>query len=141
MDHAVSVDIQSNELGKLLSGKATAIIRGARGLRKPNDKVFPGEYVYFVRDFGDKVAVARGLVKDCICLSRSSGALTAADLVKTHKEKLDFNDQEIKKWSKRKHILLVELDKVSQIGPFAVRVFEDGNDWESVDYINQIRKD
>ncbi|HOX29647.1 MAG TPA: hypothetical protein P5080_00570 [Candidatus Paceibacterota bacterium] len=138
MDHAVSVDLKSNELERLLNGKTTAIIRGASGRMLPCDKVFPGEYVYFVRDLGEQVAVARGLVKDC---RRFSGKdQNSVNLVRSNMKKMGFTDQEAGAWSKRKHILLVELDKVSRIGPFAVDFFNRKN-WLAVEYINKIRKD
>ena len=139
MDHAVFVDLKSNELSRLLKGKTTAIIRGAAGRQMPCDKVFPGEYVYFVRDLGDNVAVARGLVKDCH-RSGQAGQPVSADLIGLHKEKLGFTGQEITSWSKRKHVLLVELDRVKEIGPFAVETSEK-NGWTAVEYINKIRND
>jgi hypothetical protein len=139
MDHAVFVDLKTQELSRLMKGKTTAIIRGAVGRQMPCDKVFPGEYVYFVRDLGDKVAVARGLVRNSF---RSGLSLRAtADLVNAHRVKLGFTDKEAKSWSKRKHVLLVELDKVKEIGPFAIEAGWGANGWTAVDYINKIRKD
>jgi hypothetical protein len=139
MDHAVFVDLKSNELDRLLKGKITAIIRGASGRKPLCDKVFPGEYVYFVRDLGDQVAVARGLIKNSYRSRQKDQA--SGDLIRGNREKLGFTEREAKGWSKRKHILLVELDKVAEIGPFAVAASHDPKGWLAVEYINKIRKD
>ncbi len=139
MDHAVFIDLKSNELDRLLKGKITTIIRGAVGRKLPGGNVLPGEYVYFIRDLGDNVAVARGLVRDSFC----SGSLNRAslDLVNAHREKLGLTNKEINRWSRRKHVLLVELDKVKEIGPFAIEADGGAGGWMAVEYINKIRKD
>lgn len=137
MDHAVFADMNARELEKLLSGKKTTIIRGA-ALRPAGDLVLPGDIVYFARDLGKAVVVARGIVKDSH-LTKPGEKETAA-LLSAFSESLDLSKTEAKSWAKRKHVLLVELRSVKEVSPFAVEFIKTkANNLRPVGYINKIR--
>ena len=47
MDHIVYVDAKSKELGSILDGFKTMIIRGAAGRKLPHGRVSEGDVLYF----------------------------------------------------------------------------------------------
>ena len=71
MDHVVYVDHKANELEKLFSGDKTIIIRGATGRKLPYGRVFEGDHLYFIRNNGEGLIWAKGIVQQVVNSARA----------------------------------------------------------------------
>ena len=139
MDHVVYLDAQANELENLLSGKKTMIIRGATGRKLPHGRVDAGDMLYFINNNAEGKVRARAKVKSAF----HSGKMTEVDshaLVKKNQPKLSLTDKQIKRWSGKRYIVLIEVAEVREIPPFAIDRSRYGNmdDWLPVEQIESV---
>lgn len=98
MDHVVYLDAKAEEMGKLLDGRKSMIIRGADASVFNSDKMDKDE---------------------------------SAALVIKHQPKLQLTDKLIKKWTGKRYIILIEIDK-SDYGSM--------DDWLPVGDIENVKK-
>lgn len=64
MDHIVYLDAKAKELGKLLDGGKTMIVRGAAGRKLPHGRVHTGDVLWFAENSGDGLVKASAVVKE-----------------------------------------------------------------------------
>jgi hypothetical protein len=62
MDHVVYLDHKAGELGNMVKGLKTMIIRGAMGRKLPYGRVNPGDVLYFIENNGEGMVKARATV-------------------------------------------------------------------------------
>lgn len=141
MDHVVYLDAKAKELDKLRSGQKSMIIRGAAGRKLPHGRVHPGEVLWFVENSGD------GLVRCCATVKKvySSEKLTEEEsqkLISDHQTMLCLTPNQIKRWGGKRYLVLIEVEDLQEITPFAVDRSSYGNmdDWLPAEDIESIKK-
>lgn len=141
MDHVVYLEAKENELDKLKSGLKSMIIRGATGRKLPHGRVFPGEVLWFVENSGD------GLVRCCARVKKvfSSEKLTEEEsqkLISDHQSMLYLTPNQVKRWGCKRYLVLIEVEDLQEIPPFAVDRSGYGNmdDWLPTQNIELIKK-
>lgn len=141
MDHVVYLEAKENELDKLKSGLKSMIIRGATGRKLPHGRVFPGEVLWFVENSGD------GLVRCCARVKKvfSSEKLTEEEsqkLISDHQSMLCLTPNQVKRWGCKRYLVLIEVEDLQEIPPFAVDRSGYGNmdDWLPTQNIELIKK-
>lgn len=141
MDHVVYLEAKENELDKLKSGLKSMIIRGATGRKLPHGRVFPGEVLWFVENSGD------GLVRCCARVKKvfSSEKLTEEEsqkLISDHQSMLCLTPNQVKRWGYKRYLVLIEVEDLQEIPPFAVDRSGYGNmdDWLPTQNIELIKK-
>jgi hypothetical protein len=141
MDHVVYVDTQARELEKLLAGEKTMIVRGAAGRKLPYGRVQPEDRLYFVRNNGDGIVQASAVVTE-VTNSEKLTEKQSADLLKASQPKLNLTSGQIKRWSGKHYLVLIEVTDVHPIEAFTIDRSSYGNmdDWLPVEKIEKIRK-
>jgi hypothetical protein len=141
MDHIVYVDAKARELEKLLSIEKTMIIRGATGRKLPYGRVEPGDCLFFIVNNGDGIVRASATVGNVFNSEKLTEEQSAA-LIKNCQSKLNLTPEQIKRWSGKRYLVLVEVAQVRAIDPFAIDRSEYGNmdDWLLVNNIESVRK-
>ncbi|MEA4969141.1 MAG: hypothetical protein VB051_01270 [Candidatus Pelethousia sp.] len=141
MDHAVYLEAKEKELDKLKSGQKSMIIRGAAGRKLPHGRVHPGEVLWFVENSGD------GLVQCCATVKNvfSSEKLTVEEsqkLISDYQTMLCLTPNQIKRWGGKRYLVLIEVENLQEITPFAVDRSSYGNmdDWLPTEDIELIKK-
>ena len=139
MDHVVYVDIKANELEKLLAWEKTMIGRGATGRKLPYGRVQPGDRLYFIQNNADGMVRASALV-DKVVNSEKLTEEQSGNLLLTNQPKLSLTPEQIKRWSGKRYIVLIELKEVQSIEPFAIDRSGYGNmdDWLLVEAIENV---
>lgn len=130
MDHVVYVDTRARELEKLLAGEKSMIIRGAAGRKLPYGRVQPGDRLYFIQNNADGMVRASALV-DKVVNSEKLTEEQSGNLLVTNQSKLNLTPEQIKRWSGKRYIVLIELKEVQSIEPFVIDRSGYGNmdDW------------
>lgn len=141
MDHVVYVDAKSKEMEKLISGEKNMVIRGAAGRKMPHGRVFTGDNLYFINNNGEGEVKAFGKVKHVF----NSDKMTKEEsfkLIEENQGKLKLTDMELKRWSGKRYIVLVEVEEVKNTTPIGIDKSQYGNmdDWLPVGDINIVRK-
>jgi hypothetical protein len=141
MDHVVYLDAKSKEMGKLLDGKKTMIIRGAAGRKIPYGRVQEGDVLYFINNNAEGVVKARGAAAS-VFNSDKMDKLESAALVAKHQPKLQLTDKQIKKWAGKRYIVLIEVSQIEPVSPFEIDKSDYGNmdDWLPVGKIESVKK-
>ena len=141
MDHVVYVDAKARELEKLLSGEKTMIVRGATGRKLPYGRVEPGDCLFFIENNGDGIVRASATVNTVFNSDKLSEDQSVA-LLKSSQSKLNLAPEQIKRWSGKRYLVLIEVTRVQAIDPFAIDRSAYGNmdDWLLVNNIDSIRK-
>ena len=139
MDHVVYVDVKAKELNSFLNGSKTMIIRGAAGRKLPHGRVFKGDVLYLIENNADGLIKAKATVKSVF----NSEKMTEKDskaLVHENLPKLMLTDAQMKKWAGKRYLVLIEIEDVSKIAPFAIDKSNYGNmdDWLPVEHINLV---
>lgn len=139
MDHVVYVDTKARELEKLLAGEKSMIVRGATGRKLPYGRVQPGDRLYFIQNNADGIVRACAFVKEVF----NSEKLTqeqSVNLLETNQGKLLLTPAQIKRWSGKRYIVLIELKEVQSIEPFAIDRSGYGNmdDWLLAEAIENV---
>jgi hypothetical protein len=139
MDHVVFVSRAYREMDRLLSGDRTMIVRGSLGRRLPYGKVGPGDMLFFATGNGRNVVKATAGVQNVLETQMLSGGEASA-LLERYKGQLSLADAEADKWSRKKYLTLVEIDRVSPVVPFTIDARGDEDDWLALDDIDVIIK-
>lgn len=141
MDHIVYLDVKSKELDKILQGRKTMIIRGAAGRKMPHGRVFDGDMLYFVNNNGEGLIRAGCNVKS-VFHSEKMDKATSEKLVAENMGKLLLTTQQIKRWSGKRYLVLVELENIEAIQPFGFdkTEFSTMDDWLPVGDIQKVKK-
>ncbi len=139
MDHVVYVDAKAKEMDKLTSGEKNMIIRSAAGRKLPYGRVNDGDILYFINNNAEGKVKAKAVVKSVL----NSDKLTkeqSINLVTQNQEKLKLTDKQFKRWSGKRYIVLVELENIEEVKPFAIDKSNYGNmdDWLPVGDIKKI---
>jgi hypothetical protein len=141
MDHVVYVDAKARELEKLLSGEKTMIVRGATGRKLPYGRVEPGDCLFFIENNGDGIVRASATVNTVFNSDTLSEDQSVA-LLKSSQSKLNLTPEQLKRWSGKRYLVLIEVTQVQAIDPFVIDRSAYGNmdDWLLVDNIGNVRK-
>lgn len=141
MDHVVYVDAKARELEKLLAGEKTMIVRGATGRKLPYGRVRPGDRLFFIENNGDSIVRASAIVSEVFNFEKLTGT-QSVDLLKKNQPKLNLTSEQIKRWSGKRYLVLVDVRDIRSIKPFAIDRREYGNmdDWLLVETIEIVRK-
>ena len=139
MDHVVYLDTQAKELANLLSGSKTMIIRGATGRKLPHGRVDKGDILYFINNNAEGMVRAKARVKNAF----HSGKMTEDEsraLVEKNQSQLRLTEKQVKRWAGKRYIVLIEVDDVKEIPPFAIDKSNYGNmdDWLPVGKIDSV---
>jgi len=126
----------------LVKGKINAVAMGAVGRRLPL-ALAPGDRVYFAVDGESRngpqpQVVAKAIVKDV-----DGSAADGFDPKKEFARRADllgFCEKDVKKWSSKKHVQIVEFAHAVRTFPFGITLPEAARSgWSPVGYINRIR--
>jgi hypothetical protein len=141
MDHVVYLDAKANELGKLVAGQKSMIVRGAAGRKLPYGRVNPADRLFFIQNNGDGLVRASAVVSGVI----NSDKLTeeqSRNLLEVHQTKLCLTSDQIKRWAGKRFLVLIEIEKVCTLEPFTIDRSEYGNmdDWLPVGDIERVKR-
>jgi hypothetical protein len=141
MDHVVYLDASADEMGRLLSGVKTMIIRGATGRKMPYGRVNQGDRLYFINNNAEGLIKAEAQVKSVL----ESDKLTkdgSLQLVREHQDKLQLTDKQFKHWAGKRYLVLIEVDHIREIPPFPIdkRAFGNMDDWLPVGEIDAVKR-
>jgi hypothetical protein len=141
MDHVVYTDAKARELEKLLSGEKTMIVRGATGRKLPYGRVQPGDCLFFIVNNGEGIVRASATVGNVFNSEKLTEEQSAA-LLRNSQSKLNLTPEQIKRWSGKRYLVLIEVAQAQAIDPFAIDRSEYGNmdDWLLVNNIENVRK-
>jgi len=140
MDHVVYVDYKAGELERIISGDKTIILRGAAGRKLPYGRVDPGDILYFIRNNGEGLIRAKGVVSE-VFNSEKMNAEESTNLVDLHSDGLELSDKQYRKYTGKRYLVLVTVGLVSEVEPFRIDRSEYGNmdDWLLVGDINTVK--
>ncbi|NLE15116.1 MAG: hypothetical protein GX626_04510 [Spirochaetales bacterium] len=141
MEHVVYLEAKEKELEKLVSKEKRMIIRGAAGRKLPYGRVFPGEVLWFIENKGDGLVRGKAVVKQVF----NSGKLTAAEalhLIEENQATLNLSLDQVKRWSGKRYLVLIELENFALVEPFAIDRSSFGNmdDWLVVHDVQILRR-
>ena len=141
MDHVVYLDTKANELEKLIDGSKVMIIRGATGRKLPYGRVNQGDILYFINNNAEGVVKAKAIVTSVFNSDKMSPE-ESITLIKNHQDKLNLSESQFKKWSGKRYIVLIEVNKIKEIKSFAIDKSNYGNmdDWLPVEKIDTVKK-
>lgn len=141
MDHIVYLDAKANELENLLSGKKTMIIRGAAGRKLPYGRVNAGDILYFINNNAEGMIRAKAVVS-FVFNSEKMTPEESKSLVNKYQNKLQLTEKQLKRWSGKRYIVLVEVKDIKTIIPFTIDKSNYGNmdDWLPVDDIEKVKR-
>ena len=142
MDHVVYLDAKAKELEKILSGNQTLIIRGATGRKMPYGRVNDGDVLFLLENDGSgevkaKVEVISVLNSDKLDTGESSL------LVSKYQPILNLSADQIKRWSGKRYLVLIEIDRVESVEPFQIdkSAYSNMDDWLPVEDIDSVKQD
>jgi hypothetical protein len=141
MDHVVYTDAKARELEKFLSGEKTMIVRGATGRKLPYGRVEPGDCLFFIVNNGEGIVRASATVDNVFNSEKLTEEQSAA-LLRNSQSKLNLTPEQIKRWSGKRYLVLIEVTQAHAIDPFAIDRSQYGNmdDWLLVNNIENVRK-
>lgn len=123
------------ELGKILDGTKTMVVRGAAGRKIPHSRVFEGESLYFMEKGTAKIA-AQAIVTSV----QNYVKLTEDEIVSTLEQNqpmLNLTDKQKQRWHK-KCLCLVEFSDVEQIKPLDFEHQGNMDDWLIIEKIEDV---
>lgn len=140
MDHVVYLDAKANELEKLIDKSKTMIIRGATGRKLPYGRVNQGDTLYFLNNNAEGLIKAKAIVKNVFNSDKMSTEESIA-LVEKYEDKLKLSESQFKKWAGKRYLVLIEVNKIKEIKPFAIDRSNYGNmdDWLPVEKIGSVK--
>lgn len=139
MDHVVYVDAKDGELEKLLSGSKTMLIRGAAGRKLPHGRVHAGDRLFFIRNSAD--GLVRASAQVCGAFHSEKLSLEESrNLVEENQARLQLGPELAKRWSEKRYLVLIEVQDVTALEPFAIDRSAYGNmdDWLPVGDIETV---
>ena len=139
MDHVVYLDIKAKEMDNLLNGSKTMIIRGAAGRKMPYGRVNSDDVLYFINNNAEGEVKAKATVKSVLNsekLSKEESIL----LINTHQDRLRLTEEQLKRWSGKRYLVLIEVFNVTKIKTFKIDKSDYGNmdDWLPVEDIKNV---
>ncbi len=137
MEHIVYCDAKAKELGRLISGEKTMVIRGAAGRKLPHGRVFMGDTLYFIQNNGEGLLKAKGTVKSAFHSEKLTPEESAA-LVDGNSDKLRLTDAQVKRWAGKKYLCLIEVSGVQAIEPIPFTLLNNMDDWLAVEDIRTV---
>lgn len=140
MDHLGYCEAKAKELARIVNGEKSMLIRGAAGRKLPYGRVTQGDIVYLIENDGKGLIIAKGEVAEVINSDRLSEE-ASNQLIKDHMEKLKLTDDQLKRWSGKRFLCLIELKNVTCITPFTYERAGNMDDWITVESIDEIRKE
>lgn len=140
MDHVVYLDTKAKELANLLNGTKFMIIRGAAGRKLPYGRVNLGDVLYFVQNNASGFVEAKAVVKSVVNSEKLSPEDSTA-LIAKNQNKLLLSEQQLKRWNGKRYLVLIEVENVTSLTPFAIDRSAYGNmdDWLPVENIDSVR--
>ncbi len=139
MNHLVSLDTQAGELGKILSGTKSMLLKELDPARPAGQAVNPGDSLYFLRDKDEcALRVKATVVRVQVLTNRMD-----EDLPHTLKEmqlKLQLTEDQYNDWSAKNQVILVEFGAAQKIPVIqvAARMISDRSGWLAFEDFNQI---
>lgn len=139
MDHVVYLDSAAKEMEKLLAGTKSMVIRGAAGRKMPYGRVHTGDVLYFMNNNAEGLIKAKGIVTNVL----NSDKLTTEEsvkLVEDHHSSLQLTEKQLKRWSGKRYLVLVEVAEIKEVTPFAIDKSDYGNmdDWLPVEQVENV---
>ena len=140
MDHVVYVDARANELDALITGTKTMVVRGAAGRKLPYGRVFVNDTLYFIKNDGEGKVQAKAIVAD-VFQSKKMTEDESISLIEKNQDKLRLTEKQYKRWSGKRYLILIQVDKVDVIDPFVIDKsnYENMDDWLPVGNIDEVR--
>lgn len=140
MDHVVYIDAKEKDLDKLLNGVKHMIIRGATGRKLPYGKVNPGDRLFFIPNDGSGRVQAYAAVNNVI-LSDKLTEEESKQMIESYQNELQLTPAQFKRWAGKRYLVLISLNEVSAVEPFAIDRSAYGNmdDWLPVEEIESVR--
>ena len=140
MDHVVYLDANAKEMENLLSGEKSMIIRGAAGRKMPYGRVNPGDVLYFINNNAEGVIKALATVKD-VFNSEKMTKDESTSMGEQNQDELRLTATQFKRWAGKRYLVLVEVEEVEPLEPFAIDKSDYGNmdDWLPVEDINRVK--
>lgn len=140
MDHVVYLDAAANELANLLAGSKTKIIRGAAGRKMPYGRVNIGDSLYFINNNAEGVIRASAVVKEVLDSEKMTKE-ESAQLIEQHQAQLQLTAKQLKRWSGKRYLVLIEVETVKEVPPFPIDKSDYGNmdDWLPVGNIESVK--
>lgn len=138
MDHLVYLDIKAKELEKLFDGSKTMLIRSSMGKKRPYGVIESGDRLFLVNNYKG-VVKAIADVKEVFCSDKLTEE-ESIDLIRDNQEKLQLTDTQAEKWAGKRYVILIEIESIRYIVPFAVDDSVRGmvDDWIVVKDIDQV---
>jgi hypothetical protein len=140
MDHVVYLDAKANELEKILSGTKTMIIRGATGRKMPYGRVDESDVLFLLENDGSGEVKAKVQVVSVINSDKLDPE-ESAQLVDLNQPKLNLSADQIKRWSGKRYLVLIEIDRVECVEPFRIdkSAYSTMDDWLPVENIDTVK--
>ena len=140
MGHVVYVDARANELDALITGTKTMVVRGAAGRKLPYGRVFVNDTLYFIKNDGEGKVQAKAIVAD-VFQSEKMTEDESISLIEKNQDKLRLTEKQYKRWSGKRYLILIQVDKVDVIDPFVIDKsnYENMDDWLPVGNIDEVR--
>jgi hypothetical protein len=141
MDHVVYVDVKARELENLLAGEKTMIVRGAAGRKLPYGRVQPKDCLFLIQNKGDGMVRASAVVSE-VFHSEKLSEEQSAQLLQDNQSKLMLTPEQVRRWSGKRYLVLIEVANIQFLEPFAIDRSKYGNmdDWLPVEKIENVRK-
>ena len=130
MNHLVLLNTRAGELGKILSGTKTMLVREFDPAQTTALPVSPGDGLYFLRDNGEcAVRVQATVVRVLASIDGPDQGLP--HVLKELQPRLQLTEEQYNYWSTKKQILLVEFDSADKIASIHVAAnhIKDRSDW------------
>lgn len=140
MDHVVYTDFKAKELDDLISGKKTAVLRGAAGRKLPHGRVNAGDILYFIQNNGEGLIQAKAEVKEVF----NSDKMTkeeSEDLIQKNMDILQLKNTQLKRWSGKRYLVIIKIKNVVKIPSFSIDKsdFSNMDDWLIVEDIKKVK--
>ena len=128
MDHVVYLDARAKELDRIISGDKTMIIRGAEGRKMPYGRVNEGDVIYLLENDGSGQVKAKAVVFS-VLNSDKLDPQESANLIEANQSKHKLTPAQIKRWSGKRYLVLIEIDQPVIQEPFGI----DKSDYRNMD--------
>lgn len=140
MDHVVYVDAKQNELENLLCGSVRMLVRGATGRKLPYGRVQLGDRLFFVQNDGSGLVCAQAEVT-MVWNSPSLSVEESSRIIEDNQKQLQLSPKQMQRWSGKRFLVLIGLNRVVPLPPFAFdrSAFGNMDDWLPVGDIESVR--
>jgi hypothetical protein len=142
MDHVVYLDAKADELGRVLNGEKSMIIRGAAGRKMPYGRVNVGDRLFFIENDGSGLIRAKSSVLNVVHSEKMEKEESFV-MVQEYQDKLQLTDAQLKRWGGKRYLVLIEVSNCVSLEPFGIDRSEYGNmdDWLPVEDIERVKLD